>query len=454
MFRSDRVKIPTIKNWLETGKWEKIQNYLEEMQPVDIAQLFPYLSHAQQLQILTLLSAETSANTITYLDMRLQAEVFSVLPEAKSREILAEMSPDDITDLLGDLPAKRRESILRLVHKQDMSNVKHLLSYPQNTAGGLMTTEFVAIKNHFTAGEAMSLLRQVANDTEVIYYIYVLDQKDSLVGVLSLRELVLAPPATPILELMDDTVIAVPVSMIQEEVAGYLKKYDFSALPVVDANDKMLGVVTADDIMDVLEEEATEDISRFAAITGKTRSLDDLNVGALSAAGKRIPWLVSLLFVGIMAGSIVNHFQSTLQAAVALTVFMPMIAGMAGNTGTQALAVVVRRLALGEFSRSDAFKLLRREMGVGLIVGLTNGIFVSVLASFWKHNVVLGFVVGFSLSLTLIIATLAGATVPILLHRLKVDPAIASGPFITTMNDLIGLGIYFSVARKFMQYLV
>lgn len=450
---NSRLQRQNIINLLESGHWQEALAALEVLQPFDIAFVLKDLSQPGQLQILSLVHPEEGSEALTHLDPELQADLIAVLPREKAVELLGHMSPDDVTDLVGELPRIRREQILELLENQNRGNVRQLLNYPANSAGGIMTTELFTVSHDFTVSQTMDLLHQKADEVEVIYYLYVVNEGGQLTGVVSLRDLVLAGPETHILEIMDTSLVTVPLNMPQEEAARRLKKYDFNALPVVDQEGRPVGVITADDVIDILEEEATEDFSRHAAISGRSRSVDDLNVPSFEAARRRLPWLATLLLVGIMAGTIISQFEETLEAVVTLAIFIPMIADMAGNTGTQSLALVVRRMALGEFGFGEAVRLIRREAGVGVIIGVVNGSLIAIVAAIWQGSIVLGLVVGVSLSLTLFFATLAGATVPLLLNRFKVDPAIASGPFITTINDILGLTIYFTMATIFMAYL-
>jgi magnesium transporter len=336
---------------------------------------------------------------------------------------------------------------------EDAREVKSLLTYPENTAGRLMTNEYVTLKSDWTAEEALRRLRKEAPGAETIYYLYVTDNQEKLVGVVSLRELIVAAADTPIANIMSENVVFVSAEVDQEEAARLIERYDFLALPVVDENQRLVGIVTVDDVIDVLEDEATEDFSRLAAIEGITE-VSDLRVPAYQAAFKRLPWLVLLMFFGFISGNIIARFEKTLEAVAILAIFIPLIAGMAGNTGTQSLAVVVRGLAVTEFRPRDFLWLLRREAGVGLIIGTVNGLLIALLTYLWQGNIWLGFVLGFSLWLTLFVSTMSGAVVPLILNYFKIDPAVASGPFITTINDIIGLTIYFSVATAFISFLV
>ena len=296
----------------------------------------------------------------------------------------------------------------------------------------------------------MYILKNEAPNAETIYYIYVVDDDKKLVGVISLRDLIISHDDVMIGEIMSGRVRAVGVSEDQEAIARQMKDYDFLALPVVDFQHHLLGIITVDDIMDVMEEEASDDYSKLAGIA----DLDSIDRSPVNAAKKRLPWLIALLFLGMFTASLIGRFEDTLDKVAILAVFIPLIAGMAGNTGTQALAVAVRGIATGDLEKENKMSLVIREAGTGLITGTTCGIVVSIVVYVWKGEFFLGLLVGISVLVSLFVATLAGTLVPLLMHKLKVDPAVASGPFITTINDIISILIYFGLATLFMNYLI
>ncbi len=296
----------------------------------------------------------------------------------------------------------------------------------------------------------MYILKKEAPRAETIYYIYVIDEEKHLVGVISIRDLLVTDDDTMISEIMNDRVVSVSVSEDQEEVARRMKDYNFLAVPVIDFQNHLLGIITVDDIIDVMDEEASDDYSKLAGIS----DVDSADKNIFTSAKKRLPWLIILSFLGMLTASLIGRFEATLDQVAILAVFIPLIAGMAGNTGTQALAVAVRRIAIGEDEEENKWLLIMREAGTGVITGAVCGTVIMFVVYFWLGDFFLGLLVGFSILITLIVATLAGALVPLLMHRLKVDPAVASGPFITTINDIISILIYFGLATFFMGYLV
>ena len=439
---------------LSKGNKDKLREIFDEIHSYDQAQILMELSAEHRRLLAEFLTDEEMAEIIQELSIEQQKLIIDELGIERYSKIIAEMPSDDAADLLADLDEVRLNQVLDLMDDKEEADLRELMEYPENTAGGLMTTEYIVLPENFTADEAIKKLRQLAPDAETVYYLYVIDSEGRLRGVLSLRDLIIASPETKIHEIMYERVVSVPIDMDQEEVAKLIDKYDFLAVPVIDKQQRLVGIITVDDAMDVLAEEASEDIAKLGGIGGGDPGVLDINVKAIDAAKRRIPWLALLLCIGIFSGNIISQFEDTLNKVVVLAYFIPVIAGMAGNTGTQSLAVVVRGLATGQFAGRNILKLIKREARVGLIIGTTNGILISIIAALWQNNIVLGFVIGLALWITLIVATLAGTIIPLILVRLKIDPAVASGPFITTINDILGLTIYFTVATAFMSYLL
>ena len=365
-------------------------------------------------------------------------------------DMLSSMYVDDAVDVLNQLGTEKIASFLAMMDDEAAKEIKKLLHYEEKTAGSIMTTEFVAVDANRTVKEAMRDLRKEAPSAETIYYIYIIDEYKKLVGVISLRDLIIADGEDKISDHMNDHVISISVGETQETAAKRISDYDLLALPVVDFQGHLLGIITVDDIVDVIDEEATEDYSKFAAIS----TVDTVDRNSFSAAKKRLPWLIVLLFLGMMTASLTGQFEQTLDQIAILAVFMPLIMGMAGNTGTQSLAVVVRGIATGGFGDQSKWRLIIREAGTGLITGAICGFLITLVIFFWKGSFSLGFLVGFSLFCTLIVATVAGAIVPLIMYKLNIDPAVASGPFIQTINDILSVLIYFGLATAFMSYLL
>lgn len=441
----------TIVKLLKENKRHELMLIIDELQPYDIANLYKNLPAKLKTRFLFHLDNHLLADVIQEVeDSNLQFEILNKLTIDKKGEVLNLMDNDDLASLLHDLPLDKTESLLAEMKYEESAIVQNIMKYPEETAGRLMTNRFVWIRNNYTVREAVDKLKNFAQYAETINYLYVIDENRKLVGVVSYRDLLLADINDKIENIMFERVISVSDYTDQEEAAIILERYDFLALPVVDENNVLLGIITFDDMLDVIIREANEDIEKLSA-SGKSI---DFDTKATVAAWRRLPWLVLLLIIGLFSGSIISYFQETLDLVVSLAFFMPMISGMTGNTGTQSLAVVVRGLAGQKLDKKAIFQLILREFFVGLIIGVICGLLISLIAYFWQGNMYIGLVVGFSLFLTLIIGTLAGTIIPLILYRLKIDPAIASGPLITTLNDIFSLTTYFSIATIFLDKLL
>lgn len=442
--------------------WEKVQDALYnehidqfraeflEIHPYDQAKIFEEQTKETRFLIYTYLSPEEVADVMEQVDEDLVQRFIIEMNPTFAAHVLAEMSTDDAVDILNELDKNKVASFLTIMEKEAAEEIKALLHYEEKTAGSIMTTEYVVIQTDQTVKEAMRHLRKEAPEAETIYYIYVVDQDKRLVGVISLRDLIIAEGDWLISDVMSDRIVSVPVGENQEDIAQMMRDYDFLALPVVDFQDHLLGIITVDDIMDVMEQEASDDYSKLAGVSDMDRPDDN----AFISAKKRLPWLIILLFLGLFTASIIGRFEATLDQVAILAIFIPLIAGMAGNTGTQALAVAVRGIATGEIEKQGKWKILIREATTGLITGLSCGIVITVVVYVWQGALFLGMLVGISIMATLFVATIAGALVPLVMHRFHIDPAVASGPFITTINDIISVLIYFGLATAFMNLLI
>lgn len=433
-----------IFSFLEEGSTDGLRRSLQEVHPADIAEIFPALNLAQRVKLLRVMDPERASLVLFELDREMLPALIEGLGFNRTADILDAMSTDDAADLLGDLPGGIKQKLLGLMEIQEAEDVAELLEYAEDTAGGIMTTEFVAIHQDITAERAIQLLREIAPDAETVYYVYVVNRQTQLVGVISLRELILAAPAMLIEEIMRKKVISVNVNTDQEEVAKLVAKYDFLAVPVVNDSNELLGIITIDDVLDVIEEEATEDMMRMAA----NIDVDDQgpDAGALRRASRRLPWLIGLLFGELIAGHVIEGFSGTLQHMTALAFFMTALAGGTGNAATQSLTVVVRGIATGEVNPRQVLKVVWGEAQVGLFIGLASGLVLAGFALLWQDSIFLGLVVGASLALSITVSTVLGSLVPVIINRFGIDPALASGPFIATLMDVTSMFIYFSLA--------
>ncbi len=438
-------------NSLKNEEIEKFRDEFLELHPYDQASFFKELEEGLREIVYHFLSPDEMATLFENIELD-DEDYQSALAEmdpSYAADMISKMYVDDAVDVLNKLEKAQVVSYLTTMDKTAAQEIKDLLHYEEYTAGSIMTTEFISIAANQTVRSAMYIIKNEAQKAETIYYIYVLDDHQRLAGVISIRDLIVNDDDTMISEITNERIVSVSVGDDQEEVARKLKDYSFLALPVVDFQNHLLGIITVDDVMDVMEEEASDDYSKLAAVS----DMDTIDRSPISAARKRLPWLVILLYLGMGTVTLISRFEATLEKVAILGAFIPLIAGMAGNTGTQALAVAVRGLATGELEKENKLKLIFREMGTGLITGSICGILIVLTIFIWKGNLFLGILVGISIFFTLIVATLAGALIPLLMHKLKIDPAVASGPFITTINDIISVLIYFGIATSFLSYL-
>ncbi|WP_249316713.1 magnesium transporter [Bacillus sp. FJAT-50079] len=427
------------KAFLKLHPYDQAQFFFK-LEPENRIKIYHYLSPAELAEFLEVINIEefNFKDTLAEMEPRYAADT------------LASMFTDNAVDVLNTLEKDQAASYLTIMDKEAAHEIKGLLHYEEYTAGSIMTTEFVAISANQTVRSAMYILKNEAPKAETIYYVYVVDDESRLVGVISLRDLIITNDDTMISDIMYDRIVSISVGADQEEAARQMRDYDLLALPVVDFQNHLLGIITVDDIIDVIDEEASDDYSKLAGVS----DMDTMDRNPFTAAKKRLPWLVILLFLGMFTASLIGRFEATLEQVSILAVFIPLIAGMAGNTGTQSLAVAVRGIATGELEEASKLKLIIREAGTGLITGTICGLLVWVIVYIWKGEFFLGFLVGVSILASLFVATMAGSLVPLVMHKLKIDPAVASGPFITTMNDITSILIYFGLATMFMSYLV
>ncbi len=434
---------------LKESKRREFDTILDELQPYDVARIYGELPEKHKKRFLLYLNIDMLADLIEELSKTEQLDVLNRLGIERSGEVLDEMDNDDLASLLDDLSPEKITQLLSGMKKEESKAVQDIMNYPPETAGRLMTNRFVWIRDYYTVKEAVTKLKSFTDYAETINYLYVVDQYRKLVGVVSYRDILMAEADEVVRNIMYERVISVSVDTDQEEVAMLIQRYDFMAIPAVNEENVLMGIITVDDIIDVVIQEANEDIEKLSA-SGKSI---DFDTKAYVAAYRRLPWLILLLLIGILSGSIISTYQETLREIVALAFFIPMISGMTGNTGTQSLAVVVRGLVSNDINKRVITKLVLRELGVGVIIGITCGILISLIAFIWQGNLMIGLVVGISLLLTLIIGTLAGTVIPLILYRLQIDPAIASGPLITTLNDIFSLLTYFGIATLFLHHI-
>ncbi|HCU23498.1 MAG TPA: magnesium transporter [Deltaproteobacteria bacterium] len=437
------------EDFLHQSTDREIHGFLAELHPADIADIVERLQEEDRTRVLGLLSEELAAEVLTLVEDHHKPEVLESIPEQTLSKIVRHMESDDVTDILEEMPREEAEEILEALPKQDSEQVRRLMSYPPDSAGGLMQTELIKVPPDFTLGQSIQRIREKQAEVGEILSVYVVNESEVLLGIIPLRTLILEDPGKKVSEVMVSAVISALVTMDQEQVAALFRKYDFISLPVVDAQSKLLGRILVDDVVDVIEEEASEDMYRLAGVDKEER----VNDPPLRSIRLRLPWLGINLLTAILAASVVGFFQTTIQKVVVLAVFMPIVAGMGGNAGTQSLTVITRGIALGDLTFSNAKRVLFKEVLTGLMNGLLLGGLMAVLAFLYRGNPMLGVVIGLAMICNMFIAALAGTAVPLILKWAKVDPALASGVFVTTFTDVTGFFSFLGLATLFLRFL-
>jgi magnesium transporter len=448
----DRIDIDAVldqvREALAQEDWNQAVALVEALRPPDQADLFSDLPPTEQDQLLPRLEVENSADILEELEEEEAAEIAARLQAEALARILDEMEPDEAADLLGDIAPERVDEVLAVMEEPE--EVRPLLVHADESAGGLMTSATITLHREMTAAEAIAHLRVISPESETVYYLFVVDREVRLVGVVSLRQIVVSPPSTRIEEIMDQDVIHVRATADQEEAARLMARYDLLALPVVDDEGCLLGLITHDDLVEVLEEEATEDIYRLGGVLDEHPP--DIPIPA--ALRTRLPWLVLNLGTALASATILSLFESTIARVAVLAAFFPIVAGVSGSAGTQTLTVTVRGLALGELNPRDGLRALGREVVIGLANGIAVGCLVALVAQVWKGTPMLGVVVGLATLLNMVGAGIAGALVPIMMQVLRIDPALGSPILVTTITDASGYFIYLGLATLVLTRLI
>jgi magnesium transporter len=437
-----------VREALAQGDWNQAVALVEALRPPDQADLFGELPPTEQDQLLPHLDLEDSADILEELEEEEAAEIAARLEAEELARILDEMEPDEAADLLGDIPPEQATEALAAMEGPE--EVRPLLVHPDESAGGLMTSARIMLHKEMTVEGAIAYLRAVAPESEDVYYLFVVDEEIRLVGVVSLRQMVVVPPWTRVGEIMDPDVIHVRADADREEATRLMARYDLLALPVVDQAHRLLGLITHDDLVKVLEEEATEDIYRLGGVPEE--SPPDVPIPA--ALRTRLPWLVLNLGTALASAAVLSLFEGTIARVAVLAAFFPIVAGVSGSAGTQTLTVTVRGLALGELDPRDGLRALIREMFIGLVNGITVGGLIGLIALLWKGTPTLGVVVGLATLLNLFGAGIAGALIPLVMQILRIDPALASPILVTTITDTCGYFIYLGLATLALTRLI
>lgn len=425
-----------------------LQEFFQNLHPSDFAEIVEDLTDEQKADLFDLLSDEEAALVIQEMEDIDQVDLFQLLSRKRASAILKEMATDDAADLLGEMPEEDAKELLTLI-EEDAEELRGLLRYPEDSAGGIMTTEYISFPENMTVEEAIRRLREIAPEAETVYYVYVVDEGTRLIGVLSLRELIASPDGTRLADIMRKNVVNVTADLDQEEVARLVSKYDLLAVPVVDDRQRLLGIVTVDDILDVLEEEATEDIYRRVGAV-ELEGVDLVDASVPSLLRRRLPWLIITLIGGLFVGGVIEVFENALTVVPVLVFFIPVIMDMGGNVAAQSSTVFVRGVATGEIGAPERWRYFFREIRVGVMMGVICGTTVALAAALWQADPTLGLVVGIAMSATVTLGATIGTLIPLIFSQFGFDPAYASGPLVTTIKDATGLIIYFSIAIRLM----
>lgn len=428
---------------LKDGDKTALRSELKGVLAADVAAAARHLDDGEVVGLLKLLPEEFSADVIVELGDETREDVLERLTPREIAEVVEEMDSDDAADVVSELEEEKAGEVVELLEEEDRREITQLLAYPEDSAGGIMQLEVVSVREDRSVARAIEKIRMAFGDVkEDFFYVYVVDADGKLVGKLPLPRLILARPEDTVGSVMDEDVHPVAAETDQEEVARIFQKYDLPSLPVVDREQHLLGRITVDDIVDVIQEEAAEDYSRLAG----TDEEEFTEGSILRKAAIRLPWLVTGLVGGVLSAIVLSHFEADLSAVITLAFFVPVIMAMGGNVAIQSSAVMVRALATGEVTPRDASRRLAREVGVSIITGAVCAVLIFAAAWIWWGDQRLGIVVSGSMLSVILISTSVGAFVPLALERMRIDPALATGPFVTTSNDILGILIYLSLA--------
>lgn len=418
----------------------------------DQHEVFHLLYPEKKRKISEFLSPDEFAEIFEWMDIEDQEAAVKYLPDHFIAEVFNELPTDDIVEFFVSSEDTDTDNLLKLMDDEESAKVEEILSYDYETAGSIMTKEFFKVNDTDTSGQVVEQIRYFSQSAETIYYLYVLNDLGQLVGVLSLRDLLSVDESEKVFNIMNQQVVSVNIADDQEEVAKKIQDYNLLAIPVLSHDGRMMGIITVDDILDILEFEATEDFIEFAAISSRNHPESE-KLSVVSTAKQRTPWIIILLFLSMFTGGLINAFETTLAAVVSLAAYIPLIMGAAGNVGTQSLAVAVRNMNTDDDEDNSFLKVLKNELGAGLVTGSISAVVMFVIVLVVTRNIILGIIVSISILISITLAAGVGTAIPQLLTKLNIDPAIASGPFITTINDTLGLLIYFTIATSLISFL-
>ncbi len=443
----DEKLIAEVKNSISDKNSKYLSRLIDNLRPADLADLIEHLKPEERIYLFEMLEPEGAGEVLIEIEAPVQESIIHDLDNKAITEIVQELDSDDAADLVGDLPAERAKDIIETLDDTVTGDLEKLLPYNEESAGGIMALEYVAVKDHSTISEAIEIIKAKREEVANLYYLWVVDDFGKLVGVVSMKDLILEPSEKLIREIMNTEIISVDVNRDQEEVAQLVKKYNLVAIPVVDEYDRLVGRITHDDIIDVLEEETDEDINLMAGVVHQEIAEESY----IKISKARLPWLIAGLMGEFIAAFVMSRFENSIEKLIALAFFFPVIMAMGGNTGTQAATVAVRGLATGDISLVNIWKRLWVEMKVALTNGLICGVILGAVVYFWIGNIGLGLIIALSLMMIILLSGFNGAAVPLILKRINIDPALATGPFVTTSNDILSLLIYLGLVTVFLK---
>ena len=451
------LMLDSVRRLMRRGATARAMNVLHKGRPADVAQVLQGLNELDRHAVfaaLTQYDRELAAASLSEFGVEEGLDLLHTLSPEGIAGVLQELPSDDAALFVEKFPMEIRERLLDLMKIEASTDVQELLSFAEDTAGRIMTPDVFALNEELTVGEAVSAIQKASNDIELVFYLYIIDDRNHLVGVVSLRQLLLVPPTTPLRKIMSSDVISVRTETDQEEVARIVARYNLLGVPVVDTENKLVGVVTVDDVLDVIREEATEDIYALAGVSSEDNALN----APMRSVRLRLPWLLVNLATAILASTVVHLFEGTIARVTVLASLMPIVAGMGGNAGTQTLAVIVRGLALGEVTWDNARRVVVKEALVALANGFVTGIVAAVIVWLWfgpsAKMGLIGGIIALAMLNNMLIAGVAGTAVPLILKRLKADPALASTVFVTTCTDIGGFLSFLGIATLLIKYLV
>ncbi len=437
--------VEDIKNLLHEKKWAKLKIILEDMNEQDIAELFMELEERELTLIYRLLPKELAAEVFVNMEPEYQEALIRAFSDSELREVLDELYVDDAVDMIEEMPATLVKRILKHTDPDMRKSINEILKYPEDSAGSIMTTEYVDLKRSMTVSDAFTRIRRTGVDKETIYTCYVTDSKRKLKGVVTAKDLLLSDENDLIRDIMETNVISVSTREDKEVVADLFQKYDLLVLPVVDGENRLVGIITVDDAIDVLQEETTEDIEKMAAITPTDKPY--LKMSVFDTYKKRIPWLMLLMVSATFTEKIINHFEGALTACVSLAAFIPMLTGTCGNCGSQSSATIIRGISLGDIEFRDTFKVIFKELRIALVCGATLAVVNFLKLMFLDRvGVRVAIIVSITMLAAVIFAKIVGSILPVVAKKLGFDPAVMSAPFISTIVDTVTLLIYFSIS--------